>query len=104
MARTFFPRKSVNIPASKPHPDGTEYKISVGDEDWDAVFQSVIKVQVVYDDKIAVRKSPSYPVGSDDWKRVADAIDKLLREEKGKNLQHAYIRGAAYYANLGKKK
>ncbi len=104
MARRFLPRKSLTIPASKPYPSGTEYEISVGDEDWDGILQSVIKVRMVYDKKIAEQENPSYPVDTGDSKRVAEAIDKLLREEKGKNMQHGITRGAEYYANLGKKK
>lgn len=81
MARTFYPRNSKVIPASAPHPDGTEYKISIGDEDWDGVFETVIKVQMVYDGKVAGRKSPSYPIGTEDWKRVATAIEELIGEK-----------------------
>ena len=78
MARTFYPRYSKSIPASAPHPKGTEYKISVGDEDWDGVFEQVVKVQMVYDGKVAGRKSPSYPTGTDDWRRVAETIEELI--------------------------
>lgn len=78
MARTFYPRYSKLIPASAPHPKGTEYKISVGDEDWDGVFEKVVKVQMVYDGKVAGRKSPSYPTGTDDWRRVAETIEELI--------------------------
>ena len=77
MARVFYPRKSISVPASVPHPAGTEYKISIGDEEWDGYFHTVIKVQMVYDGKVAGRKSPSYPIGTDDAQRVAEAIRQL---------------------------
>ena len=81
--RTFYPRNTIVIPASAPHPDNTEYKISVGDEEWDGgVFHSVVKVQMMYNGKIAGRKSPSYPIGSDDYMRVCEAIQKLVEKTK----------------------
>lgn len=46
MARIFYPRKSIMVKASESHPDGTEYKVSKGEE-WEGVFHSVIKVQMV---------------------------------------------------------
>lgn len=78
MARVFYPRQSILVDASKPHPKGTQYKISLGDEEWDGVFHSVIKVQMVYEGKVAGRKSPSYPIGSDDTVRVNEAIRILM--------------------------
>lgn len=78
--RTFYPRNTVIIPASAPHPKNTEYKISVGDEEWEGgVFHSVIKVQMMYDGKVAGRRSPSYPIESDDYCRVFDAIQSLIK-------------------------
>ena len=57
------------------------YKISVGDIEWDGgVFHSVVKVKMMYDGKIAGRKSPSYPIDSDDYIRVCEAIQKLVEE------------------------
>ena len=78
MARTFYPRRYILVEASEPHPAGTSYKVSIGDEDWEGVFQTVVKVQMVVDGKIQGRKSPSYPVGTDDFKRVSEAIDTLM--------------------------
>ena len=84
MARTFYPRKTRFLPASEPHIAGAEYKISVGDEDWgNGTYQPVVKVQMVYDGKVAGRKSPSYPVGSGDWKKVQMVIDELVEDEEG---------------------
>jgi len=78
MARIFYPRKSIMVAASEPHPEGTEYKISLGDEEWSGVYHSVIKIQMVYDGRVAGRKSPSYPSDSDDYLRVSQAIQDLL--------------------------
>lgn len=85
MARVFYPRQSILVDASKPHPRGTQYKVSLGDEEWDGVFHSVIKVQMVYGGKVAGRKSPSYPIDSDDTVRVNEAI-RILTEEGMKKM------------------
>ena len=82
MARKFYPRKTKYITASDPHAAGTEYKVSVGDEEWgDGTFQSVVKVQMVYDGKVAGRMSPSYPVESQDWLTILDGIIELTDEK-----------------------
>jgi len=52
MARTFFPELTELVPASPPHPDDAEYKVSIGLEDWgDEQYEPVVKVQMVYDGK-----------------------------------------------------
>ncbi len=80
MPNTFYPKRSVMIPASKPHPENTQYKISIGEEDWDGKLQTVIKIQLVYNGKIAGRKAPSYPYDSDDAERVAAAIEQIKKD------------------------
>ena len=82
MGRTFYPRASKYVEASDPHPEGTEYKVSVGDEDWEGRYHSVVKIQMMYNGKVAGRKSPSYPIASDDYARVASAIAELLDQQK----------------------
>lgn len=92
MARTFYPRITKYIPASEPHNSGTEYKISIGDEEWgDGTFQLVVKVQMVYDGKVAGRMSPSYPIGSSDWKAVQAVIDELVAEDSESNSDICYV-------------
>lgn len=82
MARKFYPRTTKYITASDPHAEGTEYKVSVGDEEWgDGTFRSVVKVQMVYDGKVAGRMSPSYPVESQDWLSVQSAIAEVTGEK-----------------------
>lgn len=83
--KTFYPRTHIDIEASPPHPPKTMYRVSIGEEEWNGNYVKVVKVQMMYDGMAAGRKSPSYPVGTDDHKRVAGAIDELLRnyvEEK----------------------
>ncbi len=80
MSNIFYPKKSIFLSASKPHPDNTQYKVSIGDEDWDGELHTVIKVQLVYNGKIAGRINPSFPYDSADAENVADAIAKLKRE------------------------
>lgn len=92
MARTFYPRKTKYIQASEPHNSGTEYKISIGDEEWgDGTFQSVVKVQMVYDGKVAGRMSPSYPIGSNDWMAVQTVIDELVAEDSELKSDICYV-------------
>ncbi|WP_367566871.1 hypothetical protein [Lacrimispora sp.] len=78
MARVFYPRRSVFVNASAPHPKGTQYKVSLGDEEWEGIFHNVIKVQMIYDGKVAGRKSPSYPIDTEDAVRVHEAIQVLM--------------------------
>lgn len=80
--KTFHPTSTILIPASSPHPPKTEYKVSIGVEFWNDTPNNVIKVQMVYDGKVEGRKSPSYPVGTDDFLRVNDAIGNLTAKNK----------------------
>ncbi len=77
MGVMFYPKMTINVPASAPHPEGTEYRVSIGEEDWEGIYPIVVKVQMVYNGKVAGRKSPSYPVGTDDSQRVAAAVAEL---------------------------
>lgn len=77
MARTFFPEKSIDVQASPPHPPNTLYRVSIGSEQWGDVFTKVIKIQMVYDGVVSGRRSPSYPVNSNDFYLVSDAFNKL---------------------------
>lgn len=82
MAKTFFPRdgKHVLVTASDPHPPGTHYKVSIGLERWGDECHEVIKVQMIYDGEVAGRRSPSYPLGTDDFQRVMKAVRRLVGE------------------------
>lgn len=85
MSKTFFPEVVEFVPASSPHPPHTQYKVCIGMEEWNATFVPVIKVQMVYEGVVAGRRSPSYPLNSDDHSRVNDAILRLLAQHFGSN-------------------
>lgn len=80
MAQTFFPHtdKVAYVKASAPHPKDTEYKISIGLEAWGGEHHEVVKIQMVYDGNIAGRRSPSYPLGTDDYQRVNTKLQELI--------------------------
>lgn len=77
--KIFHPQKFEMVTASSPHPADTEYKVSLGTEFWNDTPVSVIKIQMVYSGNVEGRKSPSYPIGTDDFERVNQAVNKLLR-------------------------
>ena len=84
MAQTFFPHDGLVefISATcgdSAHPEGTKYKVSIGNESWGDVSPLVIKVQMQYEETgLQGRKSPSYPFGTDDYERVHRAIEWLI--------------------------
>lgn len=80
MAKTYFPHegKDIFLVASKPHPENTQYKISIGTEAWDDGNHEVVKIQMVYNGEIAGRRSPSFPLGTDDFQRVAAKVQELI--------------------------
>lgn len=81
MPKVFYPEKYIMVKASKPHPENTEYKVSIGVEDWNGKHVKVVKVQMVYDGVLSGRRSPSYPIGTDDYERVEKAIREILKSE-----------------------
>ncbi len=81
MAKTFFPHTYAEVNASAPHPRNTKYKISIGTEVWGNANHEVVKIQMVYDGKIAGRRSPSYPVNTDDYKNVMNKVEELLKNK-----------------------
>lgn len=84
MAKTFFPEFIEHIDASPPHPAKTQYRVSIGMEDWEGAFVPVAKVQMVYAGSVAGRKSPSYPIGTNDYDNVNKTLDRLVREASAK--------------------
>jgi 2,4-dienoyl-CoA reductase-like NADH-dependent reductase (Old Yellow Enzyme family) len=76
---TFFPQLSETIPASPPHPPGTNYRISIGIERVDSGFLPVIKVQMIFQGEVSER-SPSFPLGTEDHLRVGKTINDLLQK------------------------
>lgn len=82
MTKTFFPKSHVLVDASDPHPKFTQYKISLGVEDWNGKHIEVVKIQMVYSGVVSGRRSPSYPIGTDDYTRVKQAIEELVKNER----------------------
>ena len=80
---TFFPQLSEIVPASPPHRPGTSYKISIGLEDWRINYIPVIKIQMLSNGQIS-KRSPSFPLGTQDHQKVTQAITDLLEK-------HTYI-------------
>jgi hypothetical protein len=76
---SFFPQVSETVPASLPHPPGTGYQISIGLEQWGSSFIPVVKIQMVYEEKI-VDRGPSFPLGSEDHQKVNRVIKDLLEK------------------------
>jgi hypothetical protein len=87
MSKTFFPELSELVSASHPHSHLTQYKVGIGMEEWNGSYVRVVKVQVVYNGIVSGRRSPSYPIGSDDYLRVNEAIARLIAKhsEQSKN-------------------
>ena len=80
MAKTFFPHagKVAYVNASAPHPSNTQYKISIGSEVWGDENHGVVKIQMVYNGVVAGRRSPSFPLGTDDFQRVTTKLEELI--------------------------
>lgn len=79
---TYFPIKSTYVQASLPHPTNTQYKVSIGLEKWGDKNVLVSKVQIVYNGKVSGRKSPSYPIGTDDYKLVSSELIRMVENFK----------------------
>ena len=77
MAKVYFLEKFIMVPASPPHPPDTEYKISIGLETWGGENHRVVKVHMVFNGKVADRRTPSFPVGTSDYTMVSEAIRRL---------------------------
>jgi 2,4-dienoyl-CoA reductase-like NADH-dependent reductase (Old Yellow Enzyme family) len=81
-ADTFFPQCTETIPASPPHPPGTNYKISIGLEQVAVGFSPVVKVEMEHNGKV-MGHPPYFPLDSDDYTRVSGAITELLSKQAG---------------------
>lgn len=88
MPKKFYPIDFIMVDPSQEsskstttQPAHAQYKVSIGHEDWDeGNFPFVYKIQMVYDGKISGRRSPSYPVGTDDFENITKAIEKLKQK------------------------
>ncbi|WP_201529983.1 hypothetical protein [Psychrobacter frigidicola] len=86
MAQTYFPNSELIefVEAecgNSAHPEGTRYKVSIGNEVWGDGFRLVVKVQMQYEKTgLQGRRSPSYPLGTNDYDNVHKAIERLIKE------------------------
>ncbi len=83
MGTVFKAERSVWVDASKIHGKGAEYYIAIGREQWgedESEGPIVLKIQMAYDRKRCGRKCTSYPLDADDWERVSEAANKIIRE------------------------
>ncbi|MBN6185653.1 hypothetical protein JQN58_01480 [Aneurinibacillus sp. BA2021] len=78
MAKVFDARRAIFIPATGGHPANTEYRVAWGYEQWGTAV-AVTKVQMVYENKVAGRLSPSYPDGTLDERAVVLALDLVKK-------------------------
>lgn len=103
MANTFFPVVSTFVEASTGynlsgtdyHPENTDYKVSIGYEILDGDDNCLVqKIQIRYDGKIAGRRSASFPIKSNDWKNVKEAMDRVeafYAKQTNKSLRNCII-------------
>ncbi len=85
MSKVYFPQRYIDVPASPPHDGEPAYRVSVGIEHWtDGAPQHVYKIQMMYGGRVAGRKTPSFPEGTDDLERVYAAMAEL-KAGKGKS-------------------
>jgi hypothetical protein len=61
------------------HPEGTRYRVAVGRESWNGQSPLVVKVQLVSKESgVLGRRSPSFPLHSDDFRRVNLSVQQQL--------------------------
>jgi len=79
--KVYFPTHYLDVKASAPHPADTAYRVSRGAEHWedDEGPHQVVKIQMVYAGRVSGRRSPSFPLGTDDAKRVMKALDEIAK-------------------------
>lgn len=77
--KVYFPTHFIDVPASAPHPANTAYRVSRGMEHWENGEEPhrVIKIQMVYDGSVSGRRSPSFPAGTNDARRVTEAVVQI---------------------------
>jgi len=79
-AETFFPQLIKTMPASHPHPPGTNYRVSFGLEQVDKGFSPVVKVEMEFNGKV-LGQIPYFPSASDDYERISRTIAGLLSKQ-----------------------
>ena len=76
----FFPQMTEIIPASPPHPPGTDYRISIGLEQHVAGFSPVIRIEMESKGKM-LGPALSFSLDSDDYQKVNSAVAKLIEKQ-----------------------
>jgi 2,4-dienoyl-CoA reductase-like NADH-dependent reductase (Old Yellow Enzyme family) len=79
-AETFFAQAVEYISAGPLFPDGLQYEIAFGLEDWQGSYLPVVKVSLVSKDG-RTRRAPSFSPGSDAHIRVMQCIEMLLKQQ-----------------------
>jgi 2,4-dienoyl-CoA reductase-like NADH-dependent reductase (Old Yellow Enzyme family) len=79
-SETFFPQMTEIIPASPPHPPGTNYRISIGLEQGVGGFSPVIKIETESKGKV-LGQTLSFPLDSDDFQNVSTTVVKLIGKQ-----------------------
>ncbi len=83
-SETFFPQLTETIPASPPHPPYTNYRISIGLEQVDGLFSSVVKIEMMRNGRV-LDQAPYFPMASDDFSRINSVIAELLAKQAGES-------------------
>jgi len=76
----FFPQMTEIIPASPPHPPGTDYRISIGLEQHVAGFSPVIRIEMESKGKM-LGPALSFSLDSDDYQKVSTTVAKLIEKQ-----------------------
>ena len=79
-ADTFFPQVVEYISAGPLLPNGLQYEIAFGLEDWQGSYLPVVKVSLVSEDG-RIRRTPSFSPGSEAHIRVMQRIETLLKQK-----------------------
>lgn len=93
MAKIFHPiaKMTTHVEATcgpNAHPEGTRYRVAIGNEVWDGSNPLVLKIQMVYADTgVQGRRSPSFPLGTDDFARVQEVASKLIAKASDEGLR-----------------
>ncbi len=78
--QTFFPHKTVRLPAGKPFPSGTCYVVSIGLERWGAAYLPVIKIQLFANGKVLARGLSISQERQDHWE-IFRTVEALISGE-----------------------
>ncbi|AWG44250.1 hypothetical protein BEH_25000 (plasmid) [Priestia filamentosa] len=80
--KIYYPHEYILVPASSPYPEDTFYKVSLGQQRFRDSFHNVLKIEMIYSDRIGAggKVNPAFPCSTEDFKKVMEAANKLLRK------------------------